>query len=677
MLTDHSAIVAAVQTPGLPQAAVERDNGRAMSTKTPLRPWKETVMHRAHGPHRSAHAQLARAFVLAAFTTAGASQPVVPGARPVETVIYTTLGPPNWDIYIFDGPDSDPARLTDDSARDYNAVFSPDGRWIVFTSERAGNADLYALDLNANSEPVALTRSVAMDDAAAFSPDGQRLAFVSTREGDADIFIMPFSPADPGAERRAVNITRRDGGDFNPAFSPDGREIAYSRQDDLWTPGDLDDAEVGNAATDVYVMAADGSSPRRLTTPGAVSGSPAWAPDGAAVYYYRVAPDGIELRCAARDGSGDAPTGAVGLSPAITPSGRIAFSMPQPRPGMDEVDTLRTGRIFSIKPDGSDMRPESDASRDWHAPDFDHRTGRMVVHAAGPVEDLPTLGEGVAFAPPDTRSRVELPDRTLDVRGIRGYFPALTPEGDVLSTTLPFEPTMPLRRSRPDGRDMRAIFTPDPGIAWGAAVAREARTAVVAVGPPFADGSAPVDIWRLGLDGADPINLTPDNNENDALPHISADGRRIVFRSGGDHGGRVFAMDADGGNRRRLTTDETLETMPAISSDGEWVVFSTMRSGAWKLWIQRIDGSQGRYLEPERLHIPDTSMHARFSPDDRWIVFTSDRSHYNDEWALTWFPQPFGEMWAAPVAGGDAIRLTHNKWEDGPCDWGPLLSDPR
>ena len=61
----------------------------------------------------------------------------------VEAVVFTTLQPPNWDIYLFDKPGEPPRRLTDDPALDYNAVFSPDGGWIVFTSERTGDAELY------------------------------------------------------------------------------------------------------------------------------------------------------------------------------------------------------------------------------------------------------------------------------------------------------------------------------------------------------------------------------------------------------------------------------------------------------------------------------------------------------------------------------------------------------
>jgi Tol biopolymer transport system component len=214
------------------------------------------------------------------------------------------------------------------------------------------------------------------------------------------------------------------------------------------------------------------------------------------------------------------------------------------------------------------------------------------------------------------------------------------------------------------------VYESDAGISWGVSVAAEAGSLVVAVGDLFAPGEASVDIWRMTLDGTGATNLTGDFPGNDALPHVSADGSRIVFRSGGDGGGKVYRMDADREGRRRLTREDAIETMPALTFDGEWVVFSTDRAVGRKLWIQRLDGSDGRFLEPERLEVPDTSMHARFSPDGAWVVFTSDRGGYNDEWPLTPWPQPYGDLWATPVAGGPAIRLTHNKWEDGPCDWG-------
>jgi len=67
-------------------------------------------------------------------------------------------------------------------------------------------------------------------------------------------------------------------------------------------------------------------------------------------------------------------------------------------------------------------------------------------------------------------------------------------------------------------------------------------------------------------------------------------------------------------------------------------------------------------------------MHARFSPDGKWIVFASGPGWLNDEGSLSHDDLPaFGEIFIAPLDGkSEPIRLTHNKWTDGlPC-WGVM-----
>lgn len=106
----------------------------------------------------------------------------------VETIVFTSLRPGHLDVYLFDRDGTRPRRLTNHGNLDYNPVMSPDGRWVVFTSDRDGSSNLYALDLTTDGEPIALTSHPAMDDAPALSPDGSRLAFVSTRGGNPDIY---------------------------------------------------------------------------------------------------------------------------------------------------------------------------------------------------------------------------------------------------------------------------------------------------------------------------------------------------------------------------------------------------------------------------------------------------------------------------------------------------------
>ena len=76
--------------------------------------------------------------------TIGACANPTPSVRPLsaqnsggrERLVWQALKPTNWDVYYFSGPQAEPRRLTDDPGPDYDAVFSPDGRWVVFTSER-------------------------------------------------------------------------------------------------------------------------------------------------------------------------------------------------------------------------------------------------------------------------------------------------------------------------------------------------------------------------------------------------------------------------------------------------------------------------------------------------------------------------------------------------------------
>src|SRR5215510_8351561 len=167
-------------------------------------------------------------------TMVGACASPSPSVRPLsaqnsggrERLVWQALKPTNWDVYYFSGPKAEPRRLTDDPGPDYDAVFSPDGRWAVFTSERRGNPDLYAIDLQAGGTPRLLIDSPAMEDQAAISPDGASIAFMSSHGGNADIYILPFDPSSTQSIDKATNLTRHSGGDFRPAFSPDGKQIA-------------------------------------------------------------------------------------------------------------------------------------------------------------------------------------------------------------------------------------------------------------------------------------------------------------------------------------------------------------------------------------------------------------------------------------------------------------------
>jgi len=567
--------------------------------------------------------------------------------QPRERIVYATFRPANTDLYLFDSPGGAPRRLTSDPDLEYNPVFSPDGRWVVFCSERRGNPDLYALDLRNPGSPKLLTNSDALEDAPSFSPDGKRLAFVSTRGGNADIFVMPFRPDGPDASAEAVNLTRHKGGDFHPAFSPDGKQIAFSSDRD------------GYRESEIYVMQADGSNVRRLTRSPGWDGSPAWSRDGKWLYFYSQRKSGPGIYRMKPDGSRQKRIFAgPALSPAVAPNGRVAFTIKQ------------DGRwqIFSVTGDGRDKRLESDGAREYWAPAFDPRTGRLICHGSGDSGQAPQLKDPVPgpFLV-DNRLKVQLPDRELELWAVRGTFPSTGPTGKELVFSEHFER---LITSRLDGSGQKVIFAPDEPV-WRPQWSTDGEWIVCAVGPTFAGPSARVDIWKLRPDGSEAQNLTGGDAGNNGFPYFSPDGKRIVFRSGRDGNHEIYLMNADGTGVRRLTDNAATDTMPSFSPDGKEIAFVSSRGGDYEIYTLKID-AEGNPGELRRItDSPGFDTHPVYSPDGKWLVFSSSRGGLNDEEPLiTIFnPQPYGELYALRLADGMTVRLTHNKWEDGTPTW--------
>src|SRR4029077_13381943 len=154
-------------------------------------------------------------------------------AGPKQTMLMNRLGPSQMTLYIANANGAGERPLFPSSGFDYNASFSPDGQWIVYTSERngSGQADLYRVRLD-GSGLERLTDDPPVDDQAAFSPDGNQIAFASTRGAHtANIWILDLKT------RKLRNLTGAPalqasagklGGFSRPAGSPDGQWIAFS-----------------------------------------------------------------------------------------------------------------------------------------------------------------------------------------------------------------------------------------------------------------------------------------------------------------------------------------------------------------------------------------------------------------------------------------------------------------
>ncbi len=144
--------------------------------------------------------------------------------------------------------------------------------------------DIFKADLNGNIIKQ-LTNSPGYDAEAVVSPRGDKIVFTSTRDGDPEIYIMDL---DGSNQTRLTHIKGYDGGPF---FSPDGKQIVF-RASRPKTEEELADYEdlvqlgyVRPTTLELYVMDIDGKNIRQITNFGKASFAPYFHPDGKRIIF--------------------------------------------------------------------------------------------------------------------------------------------------------------------------------------------------------------------------------------------------------------------------------------------------------------------------------------------------------------------------------------------------------
>ena len=503
-----------------------------------------------------------------AASSAPAAAPETP-SEGLERIVYSSLRPGNWDIFYFPAPGEPPRRLTSHPGLDYDAALSPDGRWVVFTSERRGNPDLYVMELQGGAQPRLLIDSPAMEDQAAFSPDGASLAFVSTQSGNADIYVLPFRPDATQSMAAATNLTNDPGGDFRPDFSPDGSLLAFSTDRDTPVYGHPIFSFTRQREGEIYVMDRSGGNVRRLTNAADWDGSPEWSADGRTIYFYSARPRELPgpptspilgqeggFRIWAMDADGEnpralTPQGTEALAPAVSGAGRIAY---QTREGFARWS------IKSVAADGTDERTESDGATDYWLPDYHSASGAMVCHGVGPadvetqaVEEI--LGAGALLAA-DYPADVPLPDRSLTLYPMR-HTTGLAPHPDrnEAAVTIENDAGSRLVLANFDGGSQHELFTVagvgivsgTPNRLFDIKWSDDGEWITYTQGFFFGQGTDEADIWVMRADGSERRNLSEGVAANEGVAAFAPDASKLVFRSSRDGNFDLYLMNRDGG----------------------------------------------------------------------------------------------------------------------------------
>jgi TolB protein len=206
--------------------------------------------------------------------------------RPDYAKYGYTWGLDAFDIYTANIDGSNLKRLTNYGVYTTEAILSPDGKKIVFTSLKDGDLDIYTMNVD-GSDVKRLTNTPGYDGGPWWSPDGKQIVYRAhhpsnaeelkdyqdllkaklVRPSKVELFVMNAD----GSNNRQV--TRLGGANFGPSWTPDGKQIIFASN--YKSP-------VGQAGQnfDLYLISPDGTGLTQITTDARFDGFPMFSPDG-------------------------------------------------------------------------------------------------------------------------------------------------------------------------------------------------------------------------------------------------------------------------------------------------------------------------------------------------------------------------------------------------------------
>src|SRR6267378_4325132 len=456
--------------------------------------------------------------------------------------------------------------------------------------------------------------------------------------------------------------------DYDAMFSTDGKWIVLTsdhgtdfKRHKFPAPG----FEHIQAAS-IYVIQPNGEGLRKLTPEGEMAGSPKWSADSKQVVFYDM---DAEYTFAARlfgsataqiisvdvaTGDRSERTSGPGLkvSPQFLSADRIGYLIKGP--GQKGELAFTTGEHGADAPAPGVIRNPA-----WSS------DGKQVVY------------EKFAY---DSKQNQPLfaKDQTFDLR-FSGEFPAvsstrklaLSPFGDVGALRItPFD-KIAVYVSDMDGTNRKQLFQQDGGGAFSPTWSPDGQWIVFGYGAIFnARESNPSQLIMIRADGSEKRELTS-GPLNSGFPSWSPDGKRIVYRVWTKEERSLQILNLDDGKITKLTSGN--DNFPVWSPLGDRIGFTRDTGGtnSYEIFTLRPDGTDLKQLT----HAPGNDAHCAWSPDAKYIVFSSSRLGFRDETPLyDGRPKPYAELFVMNAGGSNQRPITSDKWEEGTPAWVPVMA---
>jgi Tol biopolymer transport system component len=199
------------------------------------------------------------------------------------------------DIWTMPAEGGESIPVTQDAALDWSPVWSPEGRFLYFLSNRGGAGNLWRISIEEVSgdtlgEPQPMNLPSNDVDHLAISQDGNHIAYTDW-DRRLNLFQVDFDPQTGKTQRQPVAITSGTTVSANPDVSPDGEWLVF----DSWGTYEQ---------VDILIIRTDGTGRRRLTSDAFMDLQPRWSPDGSRIAFISNRGGKVDIWTIEPDGSG-------------------------------------------------------------------------------------------------------------------------------------------------------------------------------------------------------------------------------------------------------------------------------------------------------------------------------------------------------------------------------------
>jgi tricorn protease len=487
-------------------------------------------------------------------------------------ITFSYLG----DIWTANEDGSDPHRLTDNIGREVYPRFSPDGKWIAFSSNRYGNYDVFVMPA-AGGTPKRLTYHTGNDEVVGWSRDGSKVVFRAARGDGAfpNVAVLYEVPVTGGLEKPLPV----DWG-FWGNYSPDGKSLVFNRHPAVWSRQHYRgayaaDLWVANLTAGTYTpLLADAHYNRYW---------PMWGADN---NIYFVA-DPLPNDNSVKPGSAD-----------VRKSTNNIYRIPASGGGQPvQVTKHLDGNVFwpSMSADGKTIVYEDNFGI-WKLDVASGKSSEIKLDITTDEKDneheIETVSDEVDnfdLSPSGRRAAISARGQILTIATERGDITRIAPDAMASRSDSP--------KWSPDGKYIAYV----------------------------SDRSGRDEVWISDPEGNAPKKITELDNEKGALVW-APDSSRLLFTAADR---KLYGYSvADAKTAVLSSSDRGRINSVAVSPDSKWVSFTkqdaTLRS---HVYIIPSGGGEERRLADDAIVYSETN--AVWTADGRYIVFTSAEGFSN------------------------------------------------